>query len=255
MLLRRAPFPFTLPMRGFPGGRKNVSPMLMIPYRDEQSRPGSFPFWVIVILLANVLAFMVELSFAQQGMLDGFIDRYGCIPRQLFRYDAPLFPLATSLFLHGGIMHLAGNMLFLWIFADNVEDLLGKIAFPLFYLACGIAATLVHVALQPGSSVPVIGASGAISGVMGAYLWNFPRNRVTNFYWLIILIGSFRLPAWFYLGFWLLGQVSMASQQGPTAGGVAVGAHLGGFVAGIVLAGLLPKNGRARRFYQRLHGG
>jgi len=226
---------------------------MLIPYRDEVSRPGSFPFWVIVILLANLLAFLIELSMSSEGALNELLYRYGCVPHRLLRADADLTPLLTSLFLHGGFVHLAGNMLFLWIFADNVEDLLGKLGFPVFYLACGVAATMAHVLLQPHSDMPVIGASGAISGVLGAYLWNFPRNRVTNFYWFLLFIGTFRLPAWFYLGFWFLGQVAMAGQEGPTAGGVAVGAHLGGFVAGIVLSRIFPKNRKAVRFYERLH--
>jgi membrane associated rhomboid family serine protease len=226
---------------------------MLIPYRDELSRPGSFPFWVIVILLLNILAFLLELALEEKGALDAFLLMYGCVPKDLFHGGASLTPLITSLFLHGGFLHLAGNMLYLWIFADNVEDLLGKIGFPIFYVACGVAATLVHVLLQPHSDVPVIGASGAISGVLGAYMWNFPRNRVTNFYWFFLFIGTFRLPAWFYLGFWFFGQVAMAGEHGAIAGGVAVGAHLGGFIAGIVLVRIFPKNLRALRFYRRLH--
>lgn len=145
-----------------------------------------------------------------------------------------------SLFLHGGWLHLLGNLLFLWVYGNNVEDVMGRGRFVLFYLVCGLAAAVAHVAVSPASPVPTVGASGAISGVMGAYLVLFPRVRVRMLFWFVIILKVFRIPAWVTLGWWFVLQVweglpELAGGMADLRGGVAVWAHAGGFVAGALL--------------------
>jgi membrane associated rhomboid family serine protease len=141
----------------------------------------------------------------------------------------------TSMFLHGGWLHLLGNLWFLWVFGNNVEDSMGHARFVVFYLLCGVAAAAVQVAVNPGSVVPMVGASGAISGVMGAYIMLYPRVRVHMFTWIIIPF-RFVMPAWLMLGYWFLLQVigGLPTLQAES-GGVAFWAHVGGFVAGMLL--------------------
>ena len=139
----------------------------------------------------------------------------------------------TSMFMHGGLFHLFFNMIFLWIFGDNVEDKLGKFRFLLFYLASGVAAVVLHVAMSPGSDIPSLGASGAVAGVLGAYIVFFPRHKVRLLFWFILPIAIFRIPAFFWLGFWFIEQLLMADMGVP---GVAWYAHIGGFVAGFAVA-------------------
>lgn len=144
--------------------------------------------------------------------------------------------LFTSMFMHGGWMHLIGNLWFLWIFGNNVEDSMGHLRFVLFYLLTGLAAAMAHIWTDPGSTVPMVGASGAISGIMGAYVVLYPRARIDTLFWFLFFIRVIPLPAWVMLGYWmfiqLVGSASMAAGGG---GGVAYGAHIGGFVAGVVL--------------------
>ena len=147
----------------------------------------------------------------------------------------------TSMFLHGGWMHLIGNMWFLWIFGNNVEDSMGHTRFALFYLLTGAAATLVHVATDPSSSVPTIGASGAISGIMGAYLVVYPRVRVQTLFIIVLFVRVFPLPAWVMLGYWFVIQVVSSAMTPAGGGGVAFGAHIGGFVAGVALIKLFAR--------------
>ncbi len=143
--------------------------------------------------------------------------------------------IVTSMFLHAGLLHLAGNMLFLWIFGDNLEDQLGHFGFLLFYLATGIAAALAHIAADPGSVIPTVGASGAIGGVMGGYLLLFPRAKVDILLIFIIFFRVFTVPAWIMLGLWFGMQIFSGLSTPTNGGGVAYWAHAGGFLAGIVL--------------------
>jgi membrane associated rhomboid family serine protease len=165
------------------------------------------------------------------------------LPPDFARIPAPL-TLITSMFLHGGLMHLLGNMLFLWVLGDNVEDALGHRRYVVFYLVCGVLAALAHAAMEPGSTIPMVGASGAISGVMGAYLVLHPKARIK------VLVSYFIvwLPAFVVLGVWIVFQViSAGAAAGGAGGGVAWWAHIGGFLAGMLLCGLFSRRDRRMR--------
>jgi membrane associated rhomboid family serine protease len=221
----------------------------MIPVGDEGSR-GLVPVTLTLVVL-NVLAFVLELMQPSAGALQSFVQAWGVVPREYSqgRDLAPSIPLPfwstlfTSMFLHGGWAHLGGNMLYLWTFGDNVERRLGGARFLLFYLACGVAAALAHVAFNSGSTVPTVGASGAISGVLGGYLVLFPRNQVR----VLTRSGIATVPAVMVLGLWIV--IQLLSSVGSIAdtretGGVAYLAHVGGFVAGVVLVKILAAGGR-----------
>jgi membrane associated rhomboid family serine protease len=217
----------------------------VIPLRDTIPR-RTVPFVMRLILVANVAAFLLELL--QGDRLDAFVNAFAFVPARLFHPE--LFPgwtagasvvtIFTAMFLHGGLLHLAGNMLFLWIFADNVEDALGHGRFLVFYLACGAFATLLQAFLSPGSTVPNLGASGAIAGVLGAYFVLYPRARVVTVVPLFFLFPLVEIPAglyllgWFLLQFWMgSSQLASAGRGAADQGGVAFWAHVGGFVAGV----------------------
>jgi membrane associated rhomboid family serine protease len=220
----------------------------MIPISDDPVRRG-VPVVTILLIVINVLVFLYEMSLGSR--LDGFVQAFGAIPREITtgRDIPPIAPfgnvyltLLTSMFLHGGWLHLGGNMIYLWVFGDNVEDTFGSPGFLLFYLVCGLAATLLQIAISPTSDLPSIGASGAIAGVLGAYLVLFPTARVRTVLILGFLILIPRIPALFLIGGWFLLQlVSGLGQLGiaEETGGVAFWAHVGGFVAGLLLALLL----------------
>ena len=212
----------------------------MIPYKDDNPTERR-PIVTVVLIVLNVLAFFFELSLGPR--LSGFLAEFGAVPAEIFSGAGPAVSAAipapvtllTSLFLHGGWMHLIGNMLYLWIFGNNVEDILGHFRFIIFYLAGGVAATLAQGITNPASTIPTIGASGAISGVLGAYLIVFPRARV----YTLLPIGFFLqvvvLPAYFVLGFWFVLQFfSGVLSLGNQLGGVAFFAHVGGFVFGML---------------------
>ncbi|MFC1568810.1 rhomboid family intramembrane serine protease [bacterium] len=232
---------------------------MLIPIRDE-NRKKIFPLVTILILIANIGLFVYQMMQGEQGQ--AFIYRFGTIPWEIvhfnelpdlkwaFRTPMPnVLTLITSMFLHGGLFHLIGNMIYLWIFADNVEALTGHGRFVVFYLLCGIAATLTHVAFSPNSTIPMIGASGAISGVLGAYFVRFPKAKVHLLFFFIIFIRVFRVPAPVMLGIWFLMQLfSGLGSQGQTGGGVAWFAHIGGFVAGVVLILFFEKRKKVFRF-------
>jgi membrane associated rhomboid family serine protease len=204
----------------------------MIPLRDTQPS-YSFPFVTVTIIGINVLAFFYELSLGPHE-LNFFLSHYGVIPTR-FQWSDVL----TSIFLHGGWMHLIGNMWFLWIYGDNVEDVLGRGKYILFYLMCGIAATLVHVLFNGASRVPTIGASGAIAGVMGAYLVKFPHSRVLTLVPVVVFLTTIEIPAYLILIYWFVIQffsgVGNMGHSHLSQGGVAWFAHVGGFLAGILL--------------------
>jgi membrane associated rhomboid family serine protease len=204
----------------------------MIPLRDTQPS-YTFPFITVALIMLNVAAFLYEYSLDQYE-LNFFIAQYGVIPTRFQWMD-----VLTSIFLHGGWMHLIGNMWFLWIYGDNVEDVLGHAQYLLFYLLCGVAATLVHVAFNSDSRVPSIGASGAIAGVMGAYVVKFPHSRITTLVPIFVFLTTLEIPAYIILLYWFVIQffsgVGSIGHSHLSQGGVAWFAHVGGFLAGVVL--------------------
>ena len=218
----------------------------MLPIGDDRHQGGPSPLVTIGLVVLNVLAFLLELSQPSEGALQSFIQAWGVVPREYAAATdiAPTIPLPywttllTSMFLHGGWMHLGGNMLYLWIFGDNIERLVGHLRFLTFYLLCGFAAGLAHIFFSLNSVVPTVGASGAISGVLGGYLLLFPKNRVR----VLTRGGVAHVPAIVVLGFWIfiqlingMGSIATTSETG---GGVAYLAHIGGFVAGLLLVSL-----------------
>jgi membrane associated rhomboid family serine protease len=226
----------------------------MIPIRDRNPS-GTFPFVTVSIILINVLVFLIELSLGPR--LDSFLFQFGVVPiKVLYSGDIPgstfvntYFPFLSYMFLHGGFIHLIGNMWYLWIFGDNIEDRLGRLRFMLFYFICGVGSAIVHVYFNSQSGIPCVGASGAIAGVLGAYMVTFPRARILVIVPLFIIWEIMELPAIFVLGFWFLIQFfsgAAAISTVPGEGGVAWWAHIGGFVLGIILIKIFPKS-RYRR--------
>lgn len=219
----------------------------MIPLRDDNPS-SSRPLINYLIIAACVLVFLYTRSLGSGRQAEHFIFTYGAIPAEVTGRGgatvAQEYPtLITSMFLHGSWFHLGGNMLFLWIFGDNVEDLMGHLGFLVFYVMAGIAAVLTHILLDPNSSVPLIGASGAIAGVLGAYLVLFPRARILS----LVPFGLFSrfvyVPAIFFLPFWFVLQLvsGLGSIRAGESAGVAWWAHVGGFVAGVVLVRLFAR--------------
>jgi membrane associated rhomboid family serine protease len=213
----------------------------VIPIRDINPS-GRFPAVTVAVILACTAAFLLELAVGEG--LKRFVLAYALVPENItygletgaFGFESVVAPFFTSMFLHGGWLHLIGNMWFLWIFGDNIEDTLGHFRFAVFYLLCGLAAGLTHYYLSPLSPVPTIGASGAIAGVLGAYLVSFPSARVVTLVPLGFIIQFAELPAWLMLGLWFLAQaIGGFVTLGATGGGVAWWAHVGGFLAGIFL--------------------
>ena len=204
----------------------------MIPLRDTQPS-YTFPFVTVAIIVLNVLAFLYEFMMDPYE-LNFFIAHYGVIPTRFQWMD-----VLTSIFLHGGWMHLIGNMWFLWIYGDNVEDILGHSQYLIFYLLCGLAATMVHVLFNGDSRVPTIGASGAIAGVMGAYVVKFPHSKITTLVPVFVFITTMEIPAYIILLYWFVIQffsgVGSVGHSHLSQGGVAWFAHIGGFLAGIAL--------------------
>jgi membrane associated rhomboid family serine protease len=231
----------------------------MLPLKDDiPSR--TVPIVTLGLIALNLVAFLYQLSLelgdggAARGAVsaaDAFVYEFGAVPCRITGACPHDFPPAfvsifTSMFLHGGWLHIAGNMLYLWIFGNNVEDTLGHGRYLIFYLACGVAAAMAQTAVGPGSPIPMVGASGAVSGVLGAYLLLFPHAHVTT---LIILGFFFRLvqiPAVIVLGFWIVLQVLNGLGSFGASGGVAFFAHIGGFVAGLGLLFVLRRRARTR---------
>jgi len=234
----------------------------MIPIKDDNPT-YTFPVITILLILANIGVFIYQFLMGQGAQ--AFISKLGAIPWEIthfrelpglpleYRSEFPnILTLFTSMFLHGGLFHLLGNMLYLWIFGDNIEALVGHARFLVFYLCCGLVATLSHVISDPASTTPMVGASGAISGVLGAYFLRFPRAKVHVLFFFLFFIRVIRVSALFVLGFWFLMQVlngfgSLGFQRG---GGIAWFAHIGGFVAGMVLVFFFEKKDRVR-YYRR----
>jgi membrane associated rhomboid family serine protease len=215
----------------------------MIPLKDNiKSRSLPFVNWILIAL--NGFGFYKELSQPPQA-LAAFLTRWSLVPAKLAAAPDVLWPtLFTSMFLHGGWLHLLGNMLYLWIFGDNVEDRMGHRRYFLFYLLCGLLAALGQMALNTESTVPMVGASGAIAGVLGAYFLLYPKARITAVVPIWIFLRVVDIPAVFFLGFWFViqalqgwGTLALPAAKGAAAaaGGIAWGAHAAGFVSGCVL--------------------
>lgn len=217
----------------------------MIPIYDDNPALGK-PLLVVATISICVMIWFWQTGLGYQESNE-IILSFGLTPAAFLgkmEQVGPLisiFTLFTSMFLHGGFMHLAGNMLYLWIFGDNIEGALGHIRFIIFYLSCGLVAAFSQIISAPDSTIPMIGASGAVSGVLGAYLIFYPRAKIRTFVFLGIFITFLRLPAILLLGVWILGQIISASISNPGSPGVAWFAHLGGFFAGMVLGPILKK--------------
>jgi membrane associated rhomboid family serine protease len=218
----------------------------MIPLRDE-IRTGRVPFITIGLIAINVLVFLHERALPTPFHVHAFIAHYAMVPAEVvYAPSADAYQrILTSMFLHGGWMHIIGNMLFLWIFGDNVEDSVGHIRFVFFYLTCGVAAAAAQIFTQPSSLVPMIGASGAISGVLGAYLLLFPRAKVLVLVPIWIFIRFLEVPAWILLILWFAIQLlsGWGTLSASSGAGVAFWAHVGGFIAGLLLIPLFKRRG------------
>ncbi|HEV2494808.1 MAG TPA: rhomboid family intramembrane serine protease [Terriglobia bacterium] len=223
--------------------------MVPIPINDNVRRTT---FWLctLLIILANVWVFLYELSLGRE--INQLVFLYGIVPA---RYTTPsgtaaltpagfFIPIFASMFLHGGWLHLLGNMLFLFVFGRSVEDRFGHIKFLVIYFLGGLGGAVLHIFLNSGSRIPSIGASGAIAAILGAYFVSFPRARISTIVWLVVFLWRIELPAVLVLGYWFLiqflsGYTQSLSIQSATAGGVAFWAHVGGFICGLLLALIL----------------
>ena len=224
----------------------------MIPLKDDNPIQ-IFPVMTIGIITLNILIYLYQLSLSPEAG-QALLDRYGAIPALLmhpFSPDlliakiAPALPPAltvfSSMFMHGGFLHLLGNMLYLWVFGNNIEDTLGHSRFLIFYLVCGFFAAFFHTLSDMNSTIPMIGASGAIAGVLGAYILLFPRANVSTLFIFIIFIKVIKVPAVLILGLWFLIQLLNAGTEG---GSIAWYAHLGGFLTGLILVRFFKPAGR-----------
>jgi membrane associated rhomboid family serine protease len=225
----------------------------MVPIRDDNPNYNT-PIVTYTLILANILLFLYEMTLGPQ--LDNFLTHYAVIPAHImgptqlvlqghFAALPALFPLISAMFLHSGFLHVGGNMLYLWIFEDNVEDQLGPLGFLLFYLMCGVGANLVQLYVNPFSQIPNLGASGAIAGVLGAYLVLFPRAKVQAVFPLGFFFIPFNISAFYFLGWWFVQQsfygladLGTRTNVGLEQGGVAYWAHAGGFFIGAALVWL-----------------
>jgi membrane associated rhomboid family serine protease len=211
----------------------------MIPLRDS-TRSHTTPVVVYALIAVSVGVFVYSAqTLSSEAAVLGFYETYGVVPREIARGPAPQawLSLITSMFLHGSWLHLGGNMLYLWVFGDNIEDALGHAGFLVFYLLTGVVAALAHVATDLSSPVPMVGASGAIAGVLGAYLMLFPRARILSLVFIVYFVRLVELPAMLVLSVWFILQVlqGLATLAAPGVTTVAWMAHVGGFLAGAVL--------------------
>jgi membrane associated rhomboid family serine protease len=218
----------------------------LIPLRDINPTER-FAVVTALFIAVNIFVFVYELSLAA-GAREAFVSAFALIPRKLFYPTAAVrgavpvgATMFTSMFMHGGFLHIAGNMLYLWIFGNNVEDSMGRMRFVFFYFLCGIIAAYSHALANASSPVPMIGASGAISGVLGAYLMLYPRARVLTLVAFGLYVRTIELPAMFVLGFWFVLQFLSALVSAGTGEGVAWYAHVGGFIAGMAFIGLFKR--------------
>jgi membrane associated rhomboid family serine protease len=211
----------------------------MLPLKDNIPT-SRFPLATVALIVINVIVFFV-VDILGYGGKELFF-RYGLVPYNVISTgdwtgDGPLmagFSFFSSQFLHGGLFHIAGNMLFLWIFGNNIEDRMGRIRFVIFYLLCGTIGSIAQIIPEPRSLVPVIGASGAVAGIMGAYLLEFPKARVLTLIWILFFVRLVWLPAFVIIIYWIIIQILSQLGSGGQSGGVAYMAHIGGFGAGLV---------------------
>ena len=229
----------------------------MFPYRDDNPTLA-MPVATIALIAANLIMWVAVQGMGTEPRLSASVCELGLIPGEFFGrlpagYQLPIAPGSvcvigaepvwyaplTSMFLHGGWLHLIGNMWFLWVFGNNVEDSMGRMRYVVFYLLCGLGAAALQALLDPASPIPMVGASGAISGVMGAYVLLYPRVQVHMLVVLVVIVTRIRVPAFMMLGYWFILQLlGGAATAGSETGGVAFWAHVGGFIAGAVLIGL-----------------
>lgn len=222
---------------------------MIFPIGDEQVQGGHKPFFSYLLIGINILVFLIQVTMPP-GLQQGFVMEYGVIPKEIV-HGQDYFTLLTNMFLHGGWMHLVGNMLFLWVFADNIEAVIGKLPFILFYLGGGIAASSAHIFFNADSTIPAIGASGAISAVLGAYLVMFPASKIKVF--VLFLFRSYYMPALFFLGIWgvqqfINGFISIVPSSAYTSS-VAWWAHIGGFVFGLIAGYVIRRRFESRYSY------
>ena len=220
----------------------------MIPLKDENPKKN-LPFINFIFIIVNIAVFIYQPSSEQ--LLRAFFNQYGLIPNKLITVLHNELPqtiliiqsIFSSLFVHADFLHLAGNMLFLWVFGDNIEYTIGHFNYIIFYILCGIGATLVQVFIEPHSLIPIIGASGAISGVLGAYILKYPKNKVTTLFIIIIFIKIVKIRAVYLLGIWFAFQLLQGyfSLGQDSIGGVAWFAHVGGFISGLILVNIFKK--------------
>ncbi len=219
----------------------------MFPIGDEDVRGAGWPIVTWIFIGINFLVFFYQLTLSQQA-LEQFYRTFGVVPEQIMNGEN-LISLLTSMFMHGGWLHILSNMLFLWVFADNIEAVLGKVLYPIFYLAGGLAASAAHILTNLGSNVPSLGASGAVAAVLGAYIVMFPKSQVR-----VLLLGRragiTRVTAVIFLGIWFITQLfngvaSLGVDTAQTAG-VAYWAHIGGFVFGLLIGFVLKGQAEAK---------
>lgn len=225
----------------------------MFPIRDHNPS-GRVPYVTYAIIAINIIVFVSYAAVVGNDAQMAFIlGNFALVPAELVRGEET-YTLITSMFMHAGWMHLAGNMLFLWIFGDNLEDVFGHVGFLIFYLVCGVAADLAHILPDPNSQVPLVGASGAIAGVMGGYLLLFPKAKVDILIIFIVFFRVFSLSAWIVLVIWFGMQLFSGFSTPSEGGGVAYWAHAGGFLAGVLFAlpFFLKRGGPA--FWERTDG-
>ena len=218
----------------------------MFPIKDDNPTE-TIPYITCMLIGLNILIYFHQISLAENEN-NYLIFKYGFKPDHFFSYNtqqysniSPIITIFTSMFMHGGILHLLGNMLFLWIYGNNIEDSMGHIKFLAFYLICGFAAAFLQAIVSPNSSIPMIGASGAVSGVLSAYFLLFPKARVLTLIILVIFITFIRIPAGVLIGLWFLSQITNAYFIDPSSPGVAWYAHIGGFLMGLILIPFLKK--------------
>ncbi|RJQ16404.1 MAG: rhomboid family intramembrane serine protease [Nitrospiraceae bacterium] len=214
----------------------------MIPFKDENPTK-IFPFVTIALIVLNTAVLILQSFSRADSRIITYA--YGAIPNYLLTFEGlqpihPFLTVFTSMFMHGGLFHLGGNMLYLWIFGNNIEDRLGHVRFIIFYLLCGLAAAYAHAITDPASQIPMVGASGAVSGILGAYLLLFPHARIHTLIFLGFFIQVVRLPAILVIGFWIVIQFinGMVSKGFAGQGGIAWFAHIGGFITGLLFVKL-----------------
>ena len=243
--------------------------MIFFPYRDDNPT-RSFPLVNRLFILTNIWVYFAYQLPLSPGGQEAYFANFGFIPAAFFgqfsQDDLAVVAwewssVVTSMFSHGGLLHLLGNMLFLYLYGDNLEDALGKIRYFIFYLMCGFFAAIAQSLVNPYSEIPMVGASGAISGVIAGYLLLFPRANIRVFYWFFLFVGTVYLPAYLVLGLWVFEQIIALPESMKQAGGVAIAAHLGGFAAGFLLTPFLRKpgvrlfqDGRTRSFTRQSRG-